>query len=56
VLRLVSCFGEAEKIHPPNNDDAILRWNRCARLLQSEPDFHDDQGSEAFDAMDTSPI
>src|SRR3982075_971322 len=23
------CFAEAETIHPPNNDDAILRWNRC---------------------------
>jgi hypothetical protein len=32
-------FGEAEKIHPPGNDDAILRWNRCVRLLQSQPDF-----------------
>jgi len=28
------CFEEAEKIRPPHNDDAMLRWNRCARLLQ----------------------
>lgn len=28
-------FEEAEKIRPPDNDDAILRWNRCVRLLQS---------------------
>ena len=28
-------FEEAEKISPPDNDDAILRWNRCVRLLQS---------------------
>ncbi len=28
-------FEEAEKISPPENDDAILRWNRCVRLLQS---------------------
>ena len=32
-------FVEAEKFHPPGNDDAILRWNRCVRLLQSQPDF-----------------
>jgi hypothetical protein len=32
-------FAEAEKIHPPGNDDAILRWNRCVRLLQSHPEF-----------------
>ena len=28
-------FEEAEQIRPPDNDDAILRWNRCVRLLQS---------------------
>jgi tetratricopeptide (TPR) repeat protein len=28
-------FGEAEKISPSGNDDAILRWNRCVRLLQN---------------------
>jgi tetratricopeptide (TPR) repeat protein len=32
ALRL---FGEAEKIRPAGNDDAILRWNRCVRLLQA---------------------
>lgn len=29
------CFEEAEKIRPKGNDDAILRWNRCVRLLES---------------------
>ena len=28
-------FEDAEKIRPHDNDDAILRWNRCVRLLQS---------------------
>jgi tetratricopeptide (TPR) repeat protein len=27
-------FEEAEKVRPPDNDDALLRWNRCARLLE----------------------
>jgi tetratricopeptide (TPR) repeat protein len=31
-------FEEAEKIHPPGNDDAVLRWNRCVRLLHKLPD------------------
>jgi tetratricopeptide (TPR) repeat protein len=31
-------FEEAEKIRPPNNDDAILRWNRCVRILESRPE------------------
>jgi len=50
------CFAEAEAIRPPGNDDAILRWNRCARLLQSHPDFRQQKESEAFDAYDSSPI
>jgi len=28
-------FAEAQKIRPAGNDDAILRWNRCVRLLQN---------------------
>jgi hypothetical protein len=26
-------FEKAESIRPPGNDDAILRWNTCARLI-----------------------
>jgi tetratricopeptide (TPR) repeat protein len=50
------CFTEAEAIRPAGNDDAILRWNRCARLLQSHPGFVEEEASEAFDAFDSSPI
>ena len=50
-------FAEAEKIRPAGNDDAILRWNRCVRLLQNssygleELEF---EGVE-FEAADTPP-
>jgi uncharacterized protein YutE (UPF0331/DUF86 family) len=27
-------FARAEQLRPPGNDDAILRWNTCARTLQ----------------------
>ena len=27
-------FEIAEKIRPPGNDDAVLRWNTCARLIE----------------------
>jgi tetratricopeptide (TPR) repeat protein len=50
------CFAEAEAIRPPNNDDAVLRWNRCARLLQSHPGFREEKESETFEAFDSSPI
>lgn len=29
-------FEEAEKIQPDDNQDAILRWNACARVIQEE--------------------
>jgi hypothetical protein len=42
------CYAEAEKIRPPDNDEAILRWNRCVRLMQdhSEADWQHEVGIE----------
>jgi tetratricopeptide (TPR) repeat protein len=48
-------FAEAEKIQPRGNNDAILRWNRCVRLLQSNPDFEWSGEVAAFDALDSPP-
>jgi hypothetical protein len=33
------CFEEAEKIRPAGNDEALLRWNNCVRLIQSRPEL-----------------
>jgi hypothetical protein len=34
----MSYFEKAEAIRPPRNDDAILRWNTCARIVnEGEP-------------------
>ena len=30
-------FEKAEAVRPPDNDDAILRWNACARVLMRNP-------------------
>ena len=50
-------FAEAEKIRPSGNDDAILRWNRCVRLLQNPVYGWDELEQElvAFDAHDAPP-
>lgn len=50
------CFAEAEKIRPANNDDAILRWNRCVRILQSSPGFEAEIELPSFEAHDSPPI
>jgi len=32
----MACFEKAEELRPPNNDDPLLRWNACARLIMSD--------------------
>lgn len=51
--RALQCFAEAERVHPAGNDDAILRWNRCVRLSQSQDFESEEVGS--FDALDSPP-
>jgi hypothetical protein len=31
----MQCYETAEKIRPDDNDEAILRWNTCARTIMS---------------------
>jgi tetratricopeptide (TPR) repeat protein len=48
-------FERAERLSPPKNDDAMLRWNRCVRLLDKLPaEFPAPQNS--FEDDDTAPI
>jgi tetratricopeptide (TPR) repeat protein len=53
--RAMTCFAEAEKIRPAGNDDAVLRWNRCVRLLKSRPDFEWENEVVSFEALDAPP-
>ena len=49
-------FEAAEQIRPAGNDDAILRWNRCARLLHSRPGSEWLKELEPLDVGDSPPI
>ena len=49
-------FEKAEAIRPHGNDDAILRWNRCVRILQSRLGTDWQKLIEAIDAGDSPPI
>ena len=42
----MSFFEQAEAIRPPHNDDSVLRWNACARLLQHLPEVEPDTREE----------
>lgn len=49
-------FESAERIRPVGNDEAILRWNRCVRILQSRPWFEWKKDFEGFDASEGPPV
>jgi hypothetical protein len=41
VREAMAHFEEAEALRPAGNDDALLRWNACARLLNAHPTLRD---------------
>ena len=49
-------FEKASRISPADNDDAILRWNRCVRLLQSRIGADWKKEMEEFDASEGPPV
>jgi len=50
-------FAQAEMIRPTGNDDAILRWNRCVRLLQNPSYVWNglEEEEAQFEAQDAPP-
>jgi len=41
-------YERAERLRPEGNDDALLRWNTCARILMRNPDLRP-RGDEVFE-------
>jgi hypothetical protein len=41
-------YEAAEALRPPGNDDALLRWNTCARILMRNRELRP-RGEEAFE-------
>jgi len=39
LTQAMECYDKARGLHPPDNDDAVLRWNTCVRILESHPDI-----------------
>ncbi len=48
LTKAMSRYEQAEDIRPSGNDDAILRWNACARLLDSLPDHSERDHEPVF--------
>jgi hypothetical protein len=37
IVKALHYFEQAEHLHAPGNDDAVLRWNTCVRFLKKHP-------------------
>ncbi len=47
IREAMQWYEKAEKIRPPGNDDAILRWNTCARVMSGKSHLaRSDEGYE----------
>jgi hypothetical protein len=47
----MQCYERAEPLRPPDNDEAILHWNACARLI-NQNQLPEPSRREAFDIGD----
>lgn len=39
LTRAMDCYQKAQKKRPANEDESILRWNACVRMLERYPDL-----------------
>ncbi len=40
ITKALGWYEKAEGMRPAGNDEAILRWNTCVRMLQNDPHLH----------------
>ncbi|CAN5881482.1 hypothetical protein BH24ACI4_BH24ACI4_12750 [soil metagenome] len=45
LTEALTFFDRAGRIRPPGNDDAILRWNACVRVLRQHPHLQPGAGA-----------
>jgi hypothetical protein len=39
IRQAMACFDRAKALSPPANDDAVLRWNFCVRMIMQHDDL-----------------
>ena len=49
LRRAMQHFEQAEAMRAPGNDESILRWNTCARLLNSNPQLAPRESAEEWE-------
>lgn len=50
LRQAMGCYEKAEQVRPPGNDDALLRWNTCARIIMGNRNLRP-RPDEAPDAV-----
>ncbi|MBS1724329.1 MAG: hypothetical protein JSS66_15405 [Armatimonadetes bacterium] len=48
IHQAMDLYERAEKMRPEGNDDAILRWNACARLIEELPERKDAEHEQMY--------
>ena len=51
-LEAMSWYEKAEAVRPPGNDDAVLRWNTCARILMQNPNLKPGPEERSLDLLE----
>ena len=50
LIQAMAYYEKAIQLRPPGNDDAILRWNTCARILMRNPNLRS-KPDEAYEPV-----
>ena len=40
IRKAMASYERAETLRRPGDDDAVLRWNSCVRMLTDHPEMH----------------
>jgi hypothetical protein len=52
LVAAMELFDAAARLRPPGNDDAILRWNTCARILNAHPALRPESDEPISDMLE----
>jgi len=52
LRRAMEFYEQAERLRPAGNDEALLRWNTCARLIMSHPHVRPDLQERTVDQLE----
>lgn len=51
LQKAMDIYEEAERLSPEGNDDAVLRWNTCARIIMNHPEVEPEPDSPSRPMM-----